>query len=88
MSNKPVALITGSSRGIGLGIACALARKGFSIALNAPVLDAELEAALRRVKEFGVPVMAADFDVTDIARHATILSDIESELGAPDDLGE
>ena len=81
MSNKPVALITGSSRGIGLGIACALARKGFSIALNAPVLDAELEAALHRVKEIGVPVMAADFDVTDIARHATILSDIESELG-------
>ena len=31
MKNKHVALVTGSSRGIGLGIACELAARGFAI---------------------------------------------------------
>ena len=41
-----VALVTGSSRGIGLAAAIALAREGFAVALNGPADDAELAAAV------------------------------------------
>ena len=48
-----VALVTGSSRGIGLGAACALARAGFSVALNGPADNDELAAAVKAVEAAG-----------------------------------
>lgn len=76
-----VALITGSSRGIGLASAVALAREGFSIAINGPVDDTELQAAVETVKSEGARVVAAPFDVTDHARHDEVLGEIEAALG-------
>jgi 3-oxoacyl-[acyl-carrier protein] reductase len=76
-----VALVTGSSRGIGLATAEALAREGFSIALNGPVADDELSRAVDRITAIGVPVVAAPFDVSDIARHDSELARIEAALG-------
>lgn len=76
-----VALITGSSRGIGLGAALALAREGFAIALNGPADDDELRAAVARVRETGVRVHAAPFDVTDLSAHEAALAGIEAALG-------
>ena len=79
--SRPIALITGSSRGIGLGAAIALAREGFAIALNAPVMDAELEGAVERIHAEGVPVFAAPFDVSDLSAHGQALADVEAALG-------
>lgn len=76
-----VALITGSSRGIGLASAVALAREGFAIAINGPVDDTELQAAVETVKSEGARVVAAPFDVTDHARHDEVLGEIEAALG-------
>jgi 3-oxoacyl-[acyl-carrier protein] reductase len=76
-----VALVTGSSRGIGLATAEALAREGFAVAINGPVDDAELQAAVARVAAMGGRVVAAPFDVTDIAGHDAALARIESALG-------
>lgn len=77
----PAALVTGSSRGIGLAAAEALAREGFAIAVNGPADDQELAAAVTRVAALGVPVVAAPFDVADIAGHDSVLGRIEAELG-------
>ena len=41
-----VALVTGSSRGIGLAAAVELARAGFAVAVNGPAEDAELAGAV------------------------------------------
>ena len=78
---RQVALVTGSSRGIGLAVAEALAREGFAIALNGPAEDDELAAAGARIRTQGVPVAVAAFDVSDISAHAGQLARIEGELG-------
>lgn len=76
-----VALVTGSSRGIGLAIAEALAHEGFAVALNGLADDAELAAAEARVAAAGAKVFQTVFDVTDIARHNAWLAEIETALG-------
>jgi 3-oxoacyl-[acyl-carrier protein] reductase len=78
---RQVALVTGSSRGIGLAAAEALACEGFAIAVNGPTADAELIDAVDRIAAQGVPVVAAPFDVTDLACHDAELARIEAALG-------
>jgi len=78
---RQVALVTGSSRGIGLAAAVALAREGFAIALNGPFDDDELARAVESVRAEGVPAMGAAFDVTDLPAHDAQLAAIEAELG-------
>lgn len=79
--SRQVALVTGSSRGIGLVTAIELSRKGFSVALNGPVQDEELEHALTKVRETGAKAAAFAYDVSDISWHDAMLDKIESELG-------
>ncbi|GKY90009.1 3-ketoacyl-ACP reductase [Sinisalibacter aestuarii] len=79
--SRPVALVTGSSRGIGLACAVALAREGFAVAVNGPADDEELARAVEAVRAEGVPVIAAPFDVTDLDEHDAVLGRIEAALG-------
>lgn len=78
---RQAALITGSSRGIGFGAACQLARQGFAIALNAPEEDDEVKAALAEIEGYDVPAISACFDVTDIDLHHKKLAEIEEKIG-------
>jgi len=78
---RQVALVTGSSRGIGLAAAEALVRDGFAVAVNGPVMDDELTGAVERLRTLGGPVAVAAFDVADLSAHDAALQRIESELG-------
>ncbi|PYD51068.1 3-ketoacyl-ACP reductase [Komagataeibacter saccharivorans] len=78
---RQVALVTGSTRGIGLAAAQALAQAGFAVAINGPVEDEELHAAIGHMQALGAPVMAAAFDVSDVSVHAASLALIEDRLG-------
>lgn len=78
---RQVALVTGSSRGIGFAAAEALARQGFSIAVNDRAETDDMARAVERIAALGVPVAAAPFDVSDVSRHDAELTRIESVLG-------
>ena len=76
-----VALVTGSSRGIGLGAALALAKEGFAVAVHGPKDDAELAGALEQVGATGAQAMKVAFDVADLSAHDAALADVEGALG-------
>ena len=75
------ALVTGASRGIGKGIALALASRGFSIAVNALVHDGEVEETLAELRRGGVKATAAIGDISDISNHESILDNAELGVG-------
>lgn len=75
------ALVTGSSRGIGLAAAVALARAGFDVAVNGPADDAELEEAARRVRAEGARVAKVAADVSRLDGHAAMLDAAEAGIG-------
>jgi len=59
-----VALITGSRRGIGLGIAMSLAREGFRIILNATAPDKVAAEAINAVRSAGMETTYIQADVS------------------------
>lgn len=59
-----VALITGGSRGIGLGIAIELAKSGFNLAINGIRDEAAVEAVLEELGKYNVEVMYVQGDVS------------------------
>jgi gluconate 5-dehydrogenase len=78
-----VALITGSSAGIGLALAQGLAGAGATVVLNAR--DAgKLRASAQALREQGAAVHALAFDVTEAQAVADAVAQIESEIGAID----
>lgn len=78
-----LALVTGSSRGIGLAIARGLSDAGAAVVLNGrdgPALDAAAEA----LRAEGRTVHVAGFDVTDPDAVAAGIARIEAEIGPID----
>jgi 3-oxoacyl-[acyl-carrier protein] reductase len=76
-----VALVTGSSRGIGFAAARELARAGFAVALNGPGEDEDLARACDSLRAEGARVAAVAFDVSDLAAHDAALDRVEAALG-------
>ena len=75
------ALVTGSSRGIGLAIALNLAERGFNIALNGHSDNHELETAEQAVGAKGVKTTRLPADVSLIAGHDALLASAEQAVG-------
>jgi len=77
-----IALVTGSSRGIGYALARGLAEAGATIVLNGVSADRLAQARERLREEFGeARVHAYAFDVTDPDRVTGAVERIESEVG-------
>lgn len=80
MSVRPIALVTGSRRGIGRAIAVELGRAGFDVALTDAVASDELDQAVAEVEKTGVRAIAVVSDLADIDSHQGTLLDIEARL--------
>ncbi|UWM49922.1 SDR family oxidoreductase [Streptomyces carpaticus] len=79
-----VALVTGSSRGIGRALATGLLEAGCTVVLNGRD-SATLEATRAELAgTYGDAVLAEPFDVTDSAAVATAVARIEERAGAID----
>jgi gluconate 5-dehydrogenase len=78
-----VALVTGSSQGIGLAIAEGLAQAGATVILNGRDVE-KLEAAAKHLQRAGHKIHSAAFDVTDETATMAAVSDIIDKHGAID----
>jgi gluconate 5-dehydrogenase len=78
-----IALVTGSSKGIGHALAGALASAGARVVLNSRD-EGKLRAARDALAAQGHDVLASAFDVTDAAAVQAGVARIEREIGAID----
>ncbi|SDP32272.1 NAD(P)-dependent dehydrogenase, short-chain alcohol dehydrogenase family [Phyllobacterium sp. YR620] len=81
---KPVALVTGARRGIGLGIARALAGKGFDLAITDIANDETAEAAVATLAGLGAKVSFQTADIADLAGHAATIEGVLDTHGRID----
>jgi len=78
-----VALITGSSRGIGFALAKALGEAGATVVLNARTAD-DVDRAVAELTERGITAHAMPFDVCDESVVTEAVDRIEVEVGPID----
>lgn len=78
---RPVALITGSTRGIGLGIAQHLAGAGFDLALNGVRDEAAVSDVLDQLRQTGAEVIYCRGSVADANARVAILGQVRSHFG-------
>lgn len=76
-----VALITGSSRGIGRGIALELAREGWDICVNYIHQQTAAEEVVAQIREMGRNAVAIQADVADSEAVFAMVKQAETELG-------
>ena len=81
--NGKLALITGSSAGIGFALARALGEAGAHVVINGRNSQ-KVSVAVQTLKSEGLNVSASVFDVTDAQSVITAVNDIETQLGAID----
>lgn len=83
-AEQSVALITGGSRGIGLGIARCLARDGFRLAINGVREESAVSAALAELASLGVDVCYCQGDVSSAVDRSSIVDRVHDRFGRLD----
>ncbi|MBW1697671.1 MAG: 3-ketoacyl-ACP reductase [Deltaproteobacteria bacterium] len=83
-NNKPVALITGSRKGIGLGIALELASSGFDMVLNgSSAIDSAIDA-MGKVKAAGARVRYIQTDISNSKDRDRLIAETQDSFGRLD----
>lgn len=78
---RPVALITGSGRGIGFGIAECLAADGFDIVVNNTNEASLVDNAIERLRAKGADVLYCRADISDAQARARMLAAVKDHFG-------
>jgi NAD(P)-dependent dehydrogenase (short-subunit alcohol dehydrogenase family) len=78
---RKVALVTGGSRGIGLGVAKELAAGGFDIVINGRREESEVVSAISDLESAGANVLYCRADVASLPDHSKLLDAIRNRFG-------
>ncbi|MBU2923350.1 SDR family oxidoreductase [Colwellia sp. 1_MG-2023] len=81
---KSVAIITGSSRGIGAAIAIRLASDGFSVVVNFANNEKEALKIVHKIEQLGGSAVAIQADVSNAKEVAHLFEETEAIYGQPD----
>ena len=79
-----VALVTGASRGLGKGIALALAEKGADVVINYRSNAAEAEKVKEEIETMGRRAITVRADVSELAEVEQLFKQIREEFGVLD----
>ena len=76
-----IALVTGGSRGIGFGIARALAKSGYDVVITGRRAGSDVAAALKQLQDCGVRAEYVAADVSSNSDRQRLLETIENHFG-------
>ncbi|WP_293912513.1 SDR family NAD(P)-dependent oxidoreductase [Deinococcus sp.] len=77
------ALVTGAARGIGRGVALALAQRGYSVGIHYRGSLDDAQETARLCREFGVPSDVFPADLTDSAEADALIHWAQTRFGLP-----
>ena len=81
---RPVALVTGGRRGIGLGIAAALAGNGFNVAVLDMAAPDSGENAIKALRSHGAEAAYVQADISDVDAHRAAVAEVTERFGRID----
>jgi NAD(P)-dependent dehydrogenase (short-subunit alcohol dehydrogenase family) len=84
VKQRKCAVITGGRRGIGRGIAIALAQAGFDLIINDIVHDGDAETTLSLAMENGAKAHFVSSDIADLASHEALVNSAYQHFGRLD----
>jgi len=79
-----VALVTGSTHGLGMAMATGLGNAGATLVINGASSQAKLDKAVAHYKSLGLDAVGYLFDVTDESQVIQNIAAIEKEVGSID----
>ncbi len=81
MTKRPVAIVTGGRRGIGLGIAKALAKGGFDIAITGIGEADQVGSVLDDISALGAKAIFLKADLSDLLGHQATVDAVQAQMG-------
>lgn len=78
---KRIALITGGSRGIGFGIAKALAQNNFDLAINGTRSANAVEDAIKELKDYGADIIYCQGNVAASGDRNKMIGEVKDHFG-------
>ncbi|MDP5229512.1 MAG: gluconate 5-dehydrogenase [Cellulophaga sp.] len=79
-----IALVTGSTHGLGMAMAMGLGKAGATVIINGNSSQQKIDDAVKEYQKEGIKVFGYKFNVTDEAQVKQAINDIQTEVGPID----